>query len=144
MSRTILLFLLLSLGHISAVYADELGNANQRLFLAQLELAKNGNTNGQYYVGEMYENGLGVQQDLNKAFEWYEKAAEKKHPLSLRKLKQRLEIEAEYASGSDPFAQANQVTEEQKLVSERMRRKKARARALLRKQLANPQEDPFE
>ena len=38
--------------------------------------AEQGNASAQYYLGYMYENGYGVEQDMTKAFEWYKKSAE--------------------------------------------------------------------
>ena len=40
------------------------------------EYAKIGNTTAQYYLGKMYEDGLGVSQDNAMAAEWYRKSAE--------------------------------------------------------------------
>ena len=40
------------------------------------EYAKIGNATAQYYLGKMYEDGLGVSQDYIKAVEWYRKSAE--------------------------------------------------------------------
>ena len=40
------------------------------------EYAKMGNATAQYYLGKMYEDGLGVSQDYIKAVEWYRKSAE--------------------------------------------------------------------
>ena len=40
------------------------------------EYAKMGNATAQYYLGKMYEDGLGVSRDYVKAVEWYRKSAE--------------------------------------------------------------------
>lgn len=37
----------------------------------------------QTYLGYLYNNGLGVQQDYHKAFEWYKKAADQEHPTGI-------------------------------------------------------------
>ena len=37
--------------------------------------AEQGDPEAQYYLGVMYDNGLGIKQDFFKAFEWYQKAA---------------------------------------------------------------------
>ena len=42
-----------------------------------LHLAEQGNTEAQYKVGKMYEEGLGGTQDYQMAAKWYLKAAEK-------------------------------------------------------------------
>lgn len=39
------------------------------------KLAKNGNDKAQFFLGVMYESGLGVPQDKNKAEEWLAEAA---------------------------------------------------------------------
>jgi TPR repeat protein len=73
--------------------ADEI---DKRLFQLQLKLAQGGDPNAQYYLGEMYEQGLGTEVNLEEAFKWYAKAAEKGHPYAKRKLAMRKQIEAEH------------------------------------------------
>ena len=41
--------------------------------------ANMGNVDAFYNLGFCYESGTGVSKDLNKAFEWYMKGAQKKH-----------------------------------------------------------------
>ncbi|MDO1935179.1 tetratricopeptide repeat protein, partial [Escherichia coli] len=41
--------------------------------------AEGGNAASQYQLGVKYENGEGVEQDAQKALEWYIKAAEQGH-----------------------------------------------------------------
>ncbi|MDE5592819.1 MAG: hypothetical protein K2I75_02695 [Clostridiales bacterium] len=41
-----------------------------------LKLAELGNANAQYNMGEHYYHGDSVEQDYDKAVEWYSKAAE--------------------------------------------------------------------
>lgn len=41
-----------------------------------LETAESGDAEAQYYVGEIYERGLGTEPDYAKAAEWYKRAAE--------------------------------------------------------------------
>lgn len=41
--------------------------------------ADKGNADAQYYLGVMYDNGNGVQQDRAQAVGWYRKAAELGH-----------------------------------------------------------------
>ena len=45
-------------------------------FDAFLKLAEKGHVRSQMYVGEAYAQGRGVEQDFEKAIEWYEPAAE--------------------------------------------------------------------
>lgn len=44
-----------------------------------LPAAKGGDAEAQYYVGQMFERGLGVDPDFAAAAEWYRKAAERQH-----------------------------------------------------------------
>ena len=44
-----------------------------------IKLAEQGSVDAQFYLGECYRCGLGVQQDDVKAAEWYKKAAEQGH-----------------------------------------------------------------
>ncbi len=66
------LLLLLLLVFSTASHADG-------LFNFQMQMAKKGNTEAQFKVGEMYETGFGVKQDRKKAMQWITKAAEKGH-----------------------------------------------------------------
>lgn len=45
------------------------------VFEFQQKLAKGGNAQAQYQLATMYESGRGVEKSVNKAREWYEKAA---------------------------------------------------------------------
>ncbi|MFO8024543.1 hypothetical protein [Thiohalophilus sp.] len=49
-------------------------------------LAKRGDADAQYYVANAYEEGRGTQVDINKALEWYRKAAEQQHGAAQYKL----------------------------------------------------------
>jgi hypothetical protein len=40
-------------------------------------LAKKGDAEAQYYLGSMYDRGIGVQQDYGEAAKWYRRAAER-------------------------------------------------------------------
>ncbi len=44
------------------------------------EGAEQGNPEAQYYVGQMYEKGVGVKPDMQEALEWYRKAADQGWP----------------------------------------------------------------
>jgi len=45
-----------------------------------LPLANHGDVRAQYALGRLYEKGKGVDRDFNKAYDWYQKAAQKNHP----------------------------------------------------------------
>lgn len=49
--------------------------------------ATQGNAYGQNYLGYLYENGLGVPQNVSQAIEWYRKAAAQGEPTSQANLK---------------------------------------------------------
>jgi len=51
-------------------------------FDSRLMKAKKGDTQAQYDIALMYDFGFGVQQDHQKAFEWYSKAATKGHVIA--------------------------------------------------------------
>ena len=70
-----LVFPPLMLGFIIAfihfnVYALEPDAVQERLFKVQFFLAKGGDPEGQYYLAEMYEKGLGTPLDLKEAMAW--------------------------------------------------------------------------
>jgi len=49
------------------------------LFDFQMKLAKKGNAEAEYKVGEMYETGFGVKEDKTEAMNWITKAANQGH-----------------------------------------------------------------
>jgi TPR repeat protein len=56
------------------------------VFDFQMKLAKKGNAEAQYKVGEMYETGFGVKQNSEEAMSWVTKAANKGHETAEFKL----------------------------------------------------------
>jgi len=62
-----LLFLIPSISHADG------------LFDFQMKLAKKGNAEAQYKVGEMYETGFGVKQDMSESEIWITKSANQGH-----------------------------------------------------------------
>jgi len=88
-----LLVLFLSVTSVSAGAAG-LEDADERLYQVQLALATKGDTRAQYFLGEMHEQGLGTSQNVDEAFKWYTKAAEKGDAWAKRKVAHRAEIEA--------------------------------------------------
>ena len=77
-----------TLGVTSPVYAADLEDARDLMeageFVAartQFEvLARSGNADAEELIGVMYALGLGVEQDDERAFEWYLRASMKGHP----------------------------------------------------------------
>jgi TPR repeat protein len=145
-------------------------DADLRLFKAQQTIATKGDPTAQYYLGEMYEHGLGTPMDLKQAFEQYEKSATKNNALAKRKLAQRKQIEESAsrtatpekslreqearraAEPPKPAGAAKNVAEPPKaktadeLAAEAAAREKLRAqlRAQLRERAKNPVGEPFE
>ena len=70
------------------VQADEV---QQRIFEDNLKRAEAGDADSQFIVGHRYEIGVGTEKNIEKAFEWYSKAAQKGHPLALLKTEARKE-----------------------------------------------------
>jgi hypothetical protein len=56
------------------------------LFDFQMKLAKKGNAEAEYKVGEMYETGFGVKKDMNEAMSWITKSASQGHETANFKL----------------------------------------------------------
>jgi len=56
------------------------------LFDFQMTLAKKGNAEAEFKVGEMYETGFGVKKDMNEARNWINKAAAQGHETANFKL----------------------------------------------------------
>lgn len=56
------------------------------LFEFQMKLAKKGNAEAEFKVGEMYETGFGVKQDKVEAMNWIKKAANHGHETASFKL----------------------------------------------------------
>ncbi len=104
-----------------------------KLFSAQLKLANGGDVNAWYHVGEMYEKGLGVEQDLNEARSWYAKAADKGNAQARTKLEGWSKIEAEFAKASERADQrARQIEEAKAAVEARERAAREAAEARVR------------
>jgi len=151
-------------------HAANADDPDQRLFKAQETMAAKGDPTAQYYLGEMYEHGLGTPMDLKQAFEQYEKSATKGNALAKRKLTQRKQIEESAsrtatpekspreqearraADPAKPAANPKNVAEppkeksQEELAAEAARREQLRAklRAQLRERAKNPVGEPFE
>lgn len=60
----------------------------------QLKLAEQGNVKAQYIIGEMYEQGRGVDKDIDTAIEWFSKAEDNGHQKAanrIARIKKRIE-----------------------------------------------------
>jgi hypothetical protein len=83
MKRTALTLFLLLLSPVVTA-GDDIW---QSLFNEKLQEAKQGDSNAQFDVASMYQNGRGVEPDLSKATEWYNKSAVQKNPKAISRLK---------------------------------------------------------
>lgn len=146
LKKTILGFLLSCA--VSVVHADAKDETSVRIFRVQMELAQSGDPAGQYYVGEMYEKGLGTDQDLKLAHAWYTKSAAQGNALAKDKLANWERIKQEIATAKEDASRAKQIALEaakaEQRAAEAMRAKQAekeRAAAEARaKQLAAEKE----
>lgn len=106
-----------------AAWAD---SPDERLFQAQMMLAKRGDPGAQYYLGEMYEQGLGTPQNLNEAFKWYDQAAKKGNRLATRKIAMRTQITSRHEK---EMAEENRAAEAEATRAAERARAAAAARA---------------
>ncbi len=76
------------LGLMAAPFAACRADAATGLFAVQMKLALKGKPHDQYFLGVMYEEGLGADVDIKSARMWYEKSARQNYTLAIKKLKQ--------------------------------------------------------
>ncbi|MFV1993260.1 MAG: hypothetical protein ACC635_05090 [Acidiferrobacterales bacterium] len=79
---------LIILGLVATPFAACKADAATGLFTVQMKLALKGKSHDQYFLGVMYEEGLGSDVDLKSARMWYEKSARQNYALAIKKLKQ--------------------------------------------------------
>jgi TPR repeat protein len=83
----------------------------QTLFKEKLKEANQGNSNAQFDIGSMYQNGRGVTPDRTKAINWYRKAAAQQNDKAISRLKllqaneERFRKESASASNGNPESQ---------------------------------------
>lgn len=75
-SVTITIFVSFVFSFLCLLY---ISNATAISFDSLLNDASNGNANDQFFIGELYYNGVGTEPNYSEAFKWYKKAAEKNH-----------------------------------------------------------------
>ena len=72
---------------VVVVFLTEISSANaDGLFDFQMKLAEKGNAEAQFKIGEMYETGFGVKQNMSLADEWIRKSARQGHEVAGFKL----------------------------------------------------------
>jgi TPR repeat protein len=60
--------------------------SNEVIFPKMLVLAEQGRPEAQYFTGMFYNNGIGIEKDYQKAFQWFKKSNLSGHPLGAYKL----------------------------------------------------------
>ncbi|MGD2056151.1 MAG: tetratricopeptide repeat protein [Gammaproteobacteria bacterium] len=94
-----------------AVNAVAGGDIWESLFREKLQEASLGNSDAQYDVGAMYQNGRGVTADRYQAMAWYRKAAAQGHPAAISRLdlmqanEERFDSEKKRAENGDTESQ---------------------------------------
>lgn len=71
MFKSIIALTLLSL----AVTTQASGSVQSSLYQFQLKMAQKGNTDAEFLVGQMNEEGRGTPKNIDQAIVWYKKAA---------------------------------------------------------------------
>ncbi len=66
--------------------STNLETISANVFNFQHKLANDGNVQSQYKLGEMYEAGAGVEQDLDQAKSWYQQAANSGYAPAINRL----------------------------------------------------------
>ncbi len=77
------------------------------LFRETLQQAQRGDSEAQYNVGSMYQNGRGVKADRDKALEWYGKAAKQGNTRAVSRLDLMQASQASYSSELQRAEQGN-------------------------------------
>lgn len=128
----IALLLLSLLVFAPVLAANETGDVQNRIFSYFLNRANEGDMSSQFIIGSRYENGTGVERDLDKAYQWYAKAAAQGHPLALQKMEDR----------TNPGAKVEKANEEgiQQQAKEAARVKEQAAQAAQSAQAAKARE----
>lgn len=116
----------------SAAPAAEGEDPYVKLFNVQQGMAKGGDPLAEYYLGEMYENGLGTKPDLEQALGLYRRSAAKGNVLAKRKLEEIAREQAN-ANKEKQHAQAeDEARARRKAEAEAKARQKADAQAKAR------------
>lgn len=124
--------LVVSLGLLLSGAVAAADDTMKSLFLFQQKMAKSGSTTAMMKLGEMYEQGQGTKQDLDKAIEMYRKAKEGGYAdadTAIERVKHAREAQAEAAKHS----KAREEAEKHRAEAER-KAEQAREEALARKQ----------
>lgn len=94
MRQIVAIALLIFTAVFSAYGAAPNDDIQQGIFDSYLKLANEGDVVAQYVVAQRYETGKGTEKNLEKAYYWYEKAADQRYPLALTKLEEQKKQQA--------------------------------------------------
>lgn len=74
------------LGRIYEDGYDDLESNDKLAFKWYKKSAENGNVDGMFFTGYAYNNGIGIDKDIEKAIYWYEQAADKDNSTAMDNL----------------------------------------------------------
>lgn len=114
------------------IHAQEPDPVQEGLFKVQLFLAKGGDPEGQYYLAEMYEKGLGTPQDMKEALSWYKKSADLGNSKAIEKVNNWEKNQAEARTAkerSEAEARAADIAKQKHLAETAAKAAQARADA---------------
>ena len=132
----ILLPLLLLLA--SAVPAAEGDDPYVKLFKVQQGMAEKGDPLAEFYLGEMYQEGLGTKADLDQAIFWYKRSAAKGNAFAKRRL---ADIEREQA-GAEKAKQRAAERAREAAEAKAQQKAEADAKAKQKTETAKQKPDP--
>jgi hypothetical protein len=93
-------------------------DVQQRIFEDNLKRAEAGDANSQFIVAHRYEIGVGTEKNIEKAFEWYNKAAQQGHPLAKLKTEARNEEADKEARARHDSEQAHRAEQQARAEAE--------------------------
>lgn len=132
------IFLPLLLMLAPAVPAAEGDDPYVKLFKVQQGMAEKGDPLAEFYLGEMYQEGLGTKVDLEQALVWYKRSAAKGNALAKKRI---ADIEREQAGAEKAKRRAAERARE---AADARAREKAEADAKPKQktETAKPKTDP--
>ncbi|MEE8482509.1 MAG: hypothetical protein V3S12_04075 [Acidiferrobacterales bacterium] len=122
------------------LFAADLSDSYAKLFQMQVQLAQSGNASALYSLGEMHEQGMGTPVNIEDAFKWYEKAAVKGDMRAKHKMASRASIISKRERTKQTILKAHK----DKLNRAAVAKKRARAKAALKRQRARALADDME
>jgi len=139
LTQTIMLFLM-AVVYIQPAQSEEIDSSWNQVFNFQFNLARHGNSRAQFILGEMYQKGRGVKQDLNTALLWYrkaEKSGSKKAAARIATIQQTMQNEAreKARNAAQKARQAKEQAHQRALQKQREAEAQVHQRKLLKQPL---------